>query len=178
MGDKRLSARLNVDHASERLAGRPHRSQSPLPLVLFLLHGFLRAMRAGLVGELPDWISCSAGLERRLAGAHDADDDRARGWPPYAACDGLYRHAPAARAGSRTRHRRRNPAIRLLALALSRQPAVWSDSSCARGAVSAERPGRDATAQTRLDRDGALVPEPRAPAFWRRAHWAAIRSGG
>ncbi|CAI8692651.1 putative Major Facilitator Superfamily protein [Burkholderia sp. IT-111MI5] len=169
MGDERLPARADAGAAAERLARRPHRREGAVPVVLLRVHAHVGAVRARVVRAVIDRVPRAARRQRRAARADGADDDRARRRPADGPRNRLRGGARAARADPRPRGRRRDPAVRVVALAVSREPARRRAGARAGRAVPAGRPGRRATAQTRLDRPRLAVARPRAVPVWRRA---------
>jgi MFS family permease len=101
VGDQRLSVGAGPDAAAKRLAGRTHRRQGAVSVVLLRFHALLGPMRHRLVCKCTDRIPNSARLERRADGTDDAEDDHARCW------DTGHHFLPAERP-------RRNEATRLV----------------------------------------------------------------
>jgi len=151
MGHERLSSGPRSHAPAERLAGRAHRSQISLPLVLLRFYSLLSPVRHGLVCERTDWISNPAGHERRADGSDGAYDDRADCWKTYGTHHWLCGRARHVGANSRPRDCRRQSATRILAVALSRQPA---------GRCIGNRIGRSFSAERELDVVGFVLLSP------------------
>ena len=105
----------------------------------------------GLVCERTDWISNPAGHERRADGSDGAYDDRADCWKTCGTHHWLCARARHVGANSRPRDCRRQSATRILAVALSRQPA---------GRCIGNRIGRSFSAERELDVVGFVLVSP------------------
>lgn len=166
MGNERLSASSRIDASSEWMAGGSHRGEVSLPVVLFVVHFVIGAMRDGMVRPFADRIPCSTGYERRPAGSHGADDAGARRWKTYGEIDGICRAAGDGGTDSGSCACGRNSSTCLVALAVLDQPSGWGARDPFSDSVSSQRPRGYAASGSRSSGIRSALSGTRALSLW------------